>query len=113
MPEQLTVDPACYEGNGLRVTAADYSDSPIGFEWTIRAVQDTTHVLSWAPKDEKIKMDASNTFTVPDSLVTNYQKLIITVAANCQGRLLHSIGYGFIKSKSAGSTCTVWKPISQ
>jgi hypothetical protein len=107
-PHRVTIDSNCYAGNGVKLTASDYGDSPSSFEWTIIAVKDTSRVLGWTPKDVKIAMIAADTFTVPDSLASTYPRLIVTVATNCGGLLKHSIGYGFIRGKSAAGNCTVW-----
>ena len=112
-PNLVSVDTGCYTGKGLLVTASNYGGSPSSFDWTIIALKDTTNKLGWTDKDIKFDGAAPATFAVADSLVTNYQKLIITVASNCQGTLYHSIYYGFIKSKSATNTCIVWKPLKQ
>ena len=111
-PGLVTVDTACYSGNGLLLTASDYGDSPLSFEWDIYALKDTSGTVGWSPKDEKIRMIASNTFMVPDSLVTNYSKLIVNVATNCQGILYHSITYGFVKHKSTATNCTTWRRLN-
>ncbi|MFD2934295.1 hypothetical protein [Spirosoma flavum] len=107
-PHQVTINSTCYTGNGVELTATDYGNSSSGFEWSIIALKDTSKILGWTPKDVKIDMFASDKFTVPDSLVTNYQRLIITVATNCQGLSKHSIYYGFIKSKSTATNCIMW-----
>ncbi|MBD2699387.1 hypothetical protein IC229_01975 [Spirosoma sp. BT702] len=107
-PQRVTVDSECYAGNGLKFTASDYGDTPLSFEWNVVALKDTSRVNGWTPKDEKIRMIASNTFVVPDSLVTNYQRLIVEVAANCQGQLKHSTYYAFVKKRSAATNCVTW-----
>lgn len=109
-PHRVSIDTSCTTGNGVTLTASDYGDSPAGFEWTIYALKDSSSVLGWTPKDLKIDMFAPDTFTVPDSLTTTYKRLIVTVATNCQGLEKHSIGYGFIKTKSATGNCTIWRP---
>ncbi len=108
LPNQVTVDSQCYAGNGLKFTAGDYGDKPLSFTWNIYALKDSSTILGWTPKDEKIKMIASNEFVVPDSLVTNYQRLIVTVASNCGGLLKNSAYYGFIKKKTTANNCTTW-----
>lgn len=107
-PHQVTVDSQCYAGNGLKFTAADYGGKPLSFEWRIYALKDSSTILGWTPRDEKIRMIASNNFVVPDSLVTNYQRLIITVASNCGGLLKNSAHYGFIKKKATANNCITW-----
>ncbi|GAB3703755.1 hypothetical protein GCM10027592_34220 [Spirosoma flavus] len=107
-PQRITVDSECYAGNGLKFTATDYGDTPLSFEWSFVALKDTTRVNGWTPKDEKIRMIAANTFVVPDSLVTNYQRLIVEVGANCQGQLKHSTYYAFVKKRSAANNCVTW-----
>ncbi|SFE87086.1 hypothetical protein [Spirosoma endophyticum] len=105
---QVTVDSQCYAGDGLKFTAGDYGDKPLSFEWSIYALKDSSTISGWTPKDEKIRMIASNSFVVPDSLVTNYQRLIVTVGSNCGGLLKYSAHYGFIKKKATTSNCTIW-----
>lgn len=107
-PDLVTVNSECYSGNGLQLTAGNYGDKPLSFEWSIIALKDSSTVLGWTPKDEKIRMIASNNFVIPDSLATNYQRLIVTVASNCGGLLKYSAHYGFIKKKSTASNCTTW-----
>ncbi|GAB4036927.1 hypothetical protein [Spirosoma gilvum] len=107
-PQQVTVDSECYTGNGLRLTASNYGDSPLSFTWEIYALKDTSRIMGWTPKDEKIKMIAANTFVVPDSLATNYQRLIVNVAANCGGQLKYSTYYAFNKKISTSNNCTTW-----
>ncbi|WP_420151216.1 hypothetical protein [Spirosoma sp.] len=106
-PHQVTANSACYAGNGLQLTASDYGKSPLSFEWEIYALKDSSKILGWTPNDLKLRMIANNTFTVPDSLVNNYKRLIVNVASNCQGDLKHSISYGFIKRISAAN-CVTW-----
>lgn len=107
-PQQVTADPECYTGNGLRLTAGNYGDAPLSFTWDIYALKDTSRIMGWTSKDEKIKMIAANTFVVPDSLVSQYQRLIVNVAANCGGQLKYSTYYGFTKKTSSGGNCTTW-----
>ena len=107
-PHLVTVNSECYSGNGLQLTAGDYGDKPLSFEWNIYALKDTSQLLGWTPKDEKLRMIASTSFVVPDSLVANYQRLIVNVAANCGGQLKQSIYYSFIKRKSVSTNCVTW-----
>lgn len=106
---QVKVDSECYAGNGLKLVAADYGSSPDGFEWKIIALKDTSTSWGWTPKDEKLNMLGISTFTVPDSLVTNYKGLIVRVATNCKGDLKYSKYYGLTKSNSTTGNCSVWR----
>ncbi|UHG94061.1 hypothetical protein [Spirosoma oryzicola] len=106
---QVTIDSECYTGNGLRLTATDYGNTPDGFEWNVIALKDTSESWGWTPKDEKIIMTGLDTFTIPDSLVSNYEGLIIKVATNCQGQLKHSKYYGLTKTSSTTGNCTIWR----
>jgi hypothetical protein len=107
-PQQVTADAQCYAGSGLRLTAADYGSGPVSFEWSLYALKDSSAVLGWTPQDEKIRLIAGDTFVVPDSLLTPYRRIIVTVAANCGGLLKHSKTYGFVKTRGATSGCTQW-----
>ncbi|WP_018620175.1 hypothetical protein [Spirosoma luteum] len=90
-PHQITLDSGCYTGTGLIVTASDFGTSPSLFEWTIIALKDTTGASGWTPKDVKIVRSASEKFTIPDSLASNYQRVIVKAAAtNCGDALKHS-----------------------
>lgn len=113
LPHQVSIDSQCYAGNGLKLTAGDYGDKPLSFTWDIYALKDSSTILGWTSKDEKIKMIASNEFVVPDSLVTNYRRLIVTVASNCGGLLKNSAYYGFIKTKTTANNCVTWVPQKQ
>lgn len=108
LPNRVSVDSQCYAGNGLKLTAEDYGDNPLSFTWDIYALKDSSIILGWTSKDEKIKMIASNEFVVPDSLVTNYQRLVVTVASNCGGLLKNSAYYSFIKKKTTANNCVAW-----
>lgn len=108
LPHQVTADSQCYSGKGLQLTASDYGDRPLSFTWEIYATKDTSKTFGWNLKDEKIKMIAANNFVVPDSLVTNYQRLIVNVSANCDGLLKSSTYYGFVKKQSSTSNCVTW-----
>ncbi len=106
-PHQITIASGCYTGAGLIVTASDFGTSPPLFEWTIIALKDTTGASGWTPKDVKIVRSASEKFTIPDSLASNYQRVIVKAAAtNCGDALKHSNYYAFVKKKS--TNCVGW-----
>ncbi|WP_080057265.1 hypothetical protein [Spirosoma aerolatum] len=107
-PQQVTADSECYTGNGLRLTASQYGDAPLSFTWDIYALKDTSRIMGFTSKDEKIKMIEGSTFVVHDSLVSKYQRLIVNVAANCGGQLKYSNYYAFVKKTSTSSNCTTW-----
>ncbi|ADB39165.1 hypothetical protein [Spirosoma linguale] len=109
-PQKISVDQRCYKGNGLALTASEYGTSPSSFEWSVYALKDTAQSLGFTPQDLKIKINTANELIIPDSLATNNQRLIVTVATNCQGELKRSIYYAFIKTQSATDSCTVWQP---
>jgi len=110
-PGRVTVDSTCYTGNGLALKASDYGTGALSFDWEIHAVTDTSSTLGWGPQDLVIRPIGSDTYTVPDSIVSKYPKLIVQVATNCEGTLLHSITYGFLKRRSTANNCTSWRPI--
>ena len=106
-PHQITIDSGCYTGAGLTVTASDFGTSPPLFEWTIIALKDTLGTSGWTPKDVKLVRSASDKFTIPDSLASTYQRLIVRAAAtNCGDALKHSSYYTFIKKQS--TNCVSW-----
>lgn len=110
-PGKITVDSACYAGNGLVMTASEYGGSPLSFDWEIHAVKDTSTVIGWTSEAFELKPISSNKYTVPDSIVNKYPKLIVSVASNCEGALKHSVTYGFIKRRSTANNCVTWKPL--
>ncbi|GAB3960504.1 hypothetical protein GCM10028805_58000 [Spirosoma harenae] len=103
----MTVDPACYSGNGLTFTASDYGSPAHSFDWSIYALKDTTKASGFTLGDLKIDMLAPDKFTVPDSLIAKYPRLLITVATSCGGQPLHSIYYSFVKT-STSANCSIW-----
>lgn len=109
-PQKISVDQRCYTGNGLALTASEYGTSPLSFEWSVYALKDTAQNLGFTPQDLKIKINTADVLVIPDSLAANNQRLVVTVAANCQGELKRSIYYAFKKTQSATDSCTVWQP---
>lgn len=109
---QVSIDQNCYNGRGVKLTASDYGNNPVGFEWKIVAVNDTSQTIGWTPKDVKIVYQASDTFTVPDSLASGaYSRLIVQVATNCGGTPKYSIATAFDRRRSATDpNCIIWMP---
>lgn len=114
-PHQLTAGPTCALGTGLVLTASGYGGTPGPvLQWTIFAVKDSTSAKSVdiSDKNMKININATDTFTIPDSLLIKYPKLAVTVANNCQGTQLHSVYFVFLKTKVASGNCFIWSPVS-
>jgi hypothetical protein len=108
IPRRITADPQCVTGNGLKLALSGYDGVPLSFTWNIIALKDSSNVFGWTPKDLKIRYTAPQTFTLPDSIPNNYRRIIVFIEANCDGKLLQSTSFGFIKTKRAGSSCANW-----
>ena len=103
----ISADPACQTGSGLKLTAERNGDQ-VGIEWMIYAVKDSA-AKGYTETDLKIHEVTTTQITVPDSILKRYKTLIVTADVNCSGLIKHSIHYSFVPAISSTGTCTVWK----
>lgn len=106
---QIDVNSDCYAGQGLALTASGYGDSPDGFEWNVIALKDTSESWGWTPNDKKLAIQGIDKFTIPDSLVSASQGLIVKVITTCQAQQKHSRFYALARNQSATGNCYVWR----
>ncbi len=102
--EKISAEQICYDpARGLTLTASGNDNNKWGLEWEVYVSKDTTiHALD----DVSINKMGSEIFTAPDSILSDNPKVIVKVITNCQGQLLHSIYFSFVRRQV--NNCTTW-----
>lgn len=112
-PRLVIADQECYTGGGLALTASDFGDRVDGLVWNVYANQDSTNSMGLRPQELILKMlpGPQGKYTVPDSVLQKYRKLLVTVDSNCNGIIQSAVSvFVFVKTKSATENCTKWLP---
>ncbi len=102
----VTAPATCYTpAAGLTLTAEYAGTTPQAFEWglydqpdTVRGSFDLLKVI--------VKRPGTESFVVADSLLSRRSAVGVTVNVNCDGQILYSTGFVFVKRRNG--TCTTW-----
>lgn len=106
----LTAD-QCYSAfSGLALTASGQSTPPgqYQFVWSFYAQRDTLTANANINQANERLLIGNEHITVPDSLLKNTPRFVISVMNSCERAQLHSNYFSFVKRQKGGSSCWEW-----
>lgn len=108
---QITTADQCYSAlNGLALTASGQSTAPgqYQFVWSLYRQSDTLTASANINQANERLLIGNENITVPDSILKNAPRFVISVMNSCERTQLHSKYFSFVKRQKVGSSCSVW-----
>ena len=106
----LTADQCYSASSGLSLTASGQSTPPgqYQFVWSFYAQKDTLAASANIDQVNERLLIGNENIVVPDSLLKNTPRFVISVMNSCERAQLHSKYFSFVKRQKVGSSCSEW-----
>ena len=108
---QISTVDQCYSAfNGLVLTASGQSTPPgqYQFVWSLYTQSDTLAASANIDQANQRLLIGNENVTVPDSILKNAPRFVISVMNSCESTQRHSKYFSFVKRQKVGSSCSVW-----
>lgn len=108
---QISAADQCYTAfGGLALTASGQSTPPgqYQFVWSLYTQSDTLAASASINQANEQLLIGNENITVPDSILKNAPRFVISVMNTCEHTQLHSKYFSFVKRQKVGSSCSVW-----
>lgn len=109
--DQILTADQCYSAfSGLPLTASGQSTLPgqYQFVWSFYAQSDTLAASANIDQVNERLLIGSENIVVPDSLLKNTSRFVISVMNSCERVQLHSKYFSFVKRQKVGTSCSIW-----